>query len=157
MTCERQVYIDVSADTVWRWMADARRLLKLNPFHAAVEYAEPVMQAGVQIPVRHNVCSLYRRLRLARIRVYKKYCIAWGELQAEGVDRFPHSQSFTIVPVDAQHCLVINRLRGVFRLPAALYWFLPLYCRIVPHILDYENRKIVAAVATWTSPRTGHS
>lgn len=145
--CERCVQIDVSADTVWQWMADVRRLLSLKPFHAAVEYAEPVMQAGLQIPVRHNVCGLYRRMRMARIRVYKKYCIAWGEFQAEGIDRFPHSQSFTIVPVDAQRCMVINRLRGKFRLPAAQFWFLPLYRRIVSHILDYENQKIAMAVA----------
>src|SRR5262249_13182738 len=75
-----------------------------------------------------------------------KYFVAWGELQEHGIDRFPHSQSFTVVPLDAQSCLDINRLRGQFRIPGARYWFLPLYSQLAPRILDYENRRIAAAV-----------
>jgi len=139
--------INASADTVWSWMADVRRLLELNIFHAAIEYPEPVLRAGLQVPIRHNICGLYRQTRLARIRAYRKYFVAWGELQEHGIDRFPHSQSFTVVPLDAQSCLVINRLRGQFRIPGARYWFLPLYRQLAPRILDYENRRIAAAVA----------
>src|SRR5262245_3051053 len=47
--CERRLRINASADTVWCWMADVRHLLRLNIFHAAVEYPEPVMQAGLQV------------------------------------------------------------------------------------------------------------
>ena len=145
--CERRMRINASADTVWSWMADVRRLLELNIFHAAIEYPEPVLRAGLQVPIRHNICGLYRQTRLARIRAYRKYFVAWGELQEHGIDRFPHSQSFTVVPLDAQSCLVINRLRGQFRIPGARYWFLPLYRQLAPRILDYENRRIAAAVA----------
>ena len=145
--CERRRHIQAPADTVWNWMADVRRLLRLNIFHAAVDYPEPVMRAGLQIPVRHNILGLYRQTRLARIRAYRKYCVAWGELQEHGIDRFPHSQSFTVIPVDAQSCLVINRLRGQFYIPAARYWFLPLYHQLARRLLDGENRRIAAAVA----------
>ena len=145
--CERRRRINASADTVWDWMADVRRLLGLNIFHAAVEYPEPVMQTGLQVPIRHNICGLYRQTRLAHIRAYRKYFVAWGELQEHGIDRFPHSQSFTVVPLDAQNCLIINRLRGQFRIPGARYWFLPLYSQLAPRILDSENRRIAAAVA----------
>jgi len=146
--CERRRRLNASADAVWRWMADVRRLLRLNIFHTAVEYPEPVMQAGLLVPIRHNICGLYRQTRIARIRAYRKYFVAWGELQEQGTDRFPHSQSFTVVPLDGQSCVVINRLRGQFYIPGARYWFLPLYRQLAPRILDHENRCIAAAVAT---------
>lgn len=121
-------------------------LLRLNIFHAAVEYPEPVMQAGLQVPIRHNIFGLYRQTRLAHIRAYRKYFVAWGELQEHGIDRFPHSQSFTVVPLEAQSCLVLNCLRGQFYIPGARYWFLPLYGQLAPRLLDYENKRIAAAV-----------
>jgi len=146
--CERCLRINASADTVWGWMADARRLLSLNIFHTAVVYPGPVMQAGLRVPIPHHIWGLYRQTRIARIRAYRKYFVAWGELQEHGIDRFPHSQSFTVVPLDAQSCLIVNRLRGQFRIPGARYWFLPLYRQLAPRILDYENRRIAAAVTT---------
>jgi hypothetical protein len=144
--CERSIHIAASAETVWQWMADVRRLLHLNRFHAAVDYSIPVMQAGVRVPIQHNVCGIYRRTRIAHIRVYRPYVVAWGELQAKGFDPFPHSQAFTIVALDAQHCLVRNRLRGKCTLPGARYWLLPFYRRLAPRLLDEENRRIAAAV-----------
>ena len=144
--CERCLQINASADAVWDWMADARRLLSLNIFHVAVTYPEPVMRAGLCVPIRHHIWGLYRQMRLARIRAYRKYFVACGEFQQHGFDLFPHSQSFTVVPLDTQTCLVVNRLRGQFRIPGARYWFLPLYRQLAPRILDYENRRIAAAV-----------
>jgi hypothetical protein len=144
--CERCLQITASADTVWDWMADARRLLSLNIFHVAVAYPEPVMRAGLCVPIMHHIWGPYRQIRIARIRVHRKYFVAWGELQEHGLDRFPHSQSFTVVPLDTQTCLVVNRLRGQFRIPGARYWFLPLYRQLAPRLLDYENRCIAAAV-----------
>ncbi len=111
------------------------------------------MQAGLCVPIPHHIWGLYRQTRLARIRAYRKYFVAWGELQEHGFDRLPHSQSFTVVPLDAQSCLVVNRLRGQFRIPGARYWFLPLYRQLAPRILDYENRRIAAAVTTWRITR----
>jgi hypothetical protein len=145
--CERCLRINASADAVWSWMADVRRLLSLNIFHVAVAYPEPVMQAGLRVPISHHIWGLYRQTRIARIRAYRRYFVAWGELQEHGLDRFPHSQSFTVVPLDAQSCLIINRLRGQLRIPGVRYWFLPLYRQLAPRILDYENRRIAAVVA----------
>ncbi len=146
--CERRLHINASADVVWEWMADVRRVLRLNVFHAAVDYPHPVMQAGLDVPIRHNIFGLYRQVRIAHIRAYRKYFVAWGELQMHGLDRFPHSQSFTVVPIAAQRCLVVNRLRGKLVIPAARYWFLPLYRHLAPRIMDHENRRIATAVAT---------
>jgi hypothetical protein len=155
--CERCRRIDASAETVWQWMADVRHLLRLNIFHAAVDAPTPVMQVGVRVPIQHNVCGVYRRIRMAHIRVYRPYVVAWSELQAKGADPFPHSQMFTIVPLDAQHCLVRNRLRGKFNLLGARYWLLPFYRWLAPCILDHENRRIAAAVAAVEAavPRAG--
>src|SRR5439155_18465014 len=105
--CERCLRIHASADTVWGWMGDARRLLSLNIFHTAVAYPEPMMQAGLRVPIPHHIWGLYRQTRIARIRAYRKYFVAWGELQEHGLDRFPHSQSFTVVPLDEESCLVV--------------------------------------------------
>jgi hypothetical protein len=145
--CERRLRLNASADAVWQWMADVRRLLSLNIFHAAVEYPEPVTRAGLRVPIRHNICWLYRQTRIAYIRAYRPYFVAWGELQEGGIDRFPHSQSFTVVPIDTHSCVIINSLRGKFRIPGVRYWFLPFYRRLAPRLLDHENRRIAAAVA----------
>src|SRR5215470_10450844 len=59
--CERCLHINASADTVWSWMADVRRLLSLNIFHVAVAYPEPVMQAGLRVPIPHHIWGLYRQ------------------------------------------------------------------------------------------------
>jgi ligand-binding SRPBCC domain-containing protein len=152
--CECRLTIKAPADTVWHWMSDVRRLLSLNLFHAAVTYPEPVRQSGLRIPVRHSIFGLYRRTRMARIHTYEKYVVAWGELQEEGIDRFPHSQSFKVVPIDAQTCMIINRLRGKFRLPAGRYWFLPFYRWLAPRLLADENRQIAAAVAAMQAKLT---
>ena len=58
--CERCLRINASADTVWGWMADVRRLLSLNIFHVAVAYPEPVRQAGLRVPIPHHIWGLYR-------------------------------------------------------------------------------------------------
>ena len=95
--CERCRQINASADTVWDWMADARRLLSLNIFHVAVPYPEPVTRAGLCIPIMHHIWGLYRQTRIARIRAYAS--ILWrGENSEHGLDRFPHSQSFCRTP-----------------------------------------------------------
>src|SRR2546422_2606441 len=113
--CERCLQINASADTVWDWMADARRLLSLNIFHVAVSYPEPAMQAGLCIPIMHHIWGLYRQTRIARIRAYRKYFVAWGELQGPGLVRFPHRQSFTAVPLAAQPPLLVNPPRWRLR------------------------------------------
>ena len=146
--CERRLQIEAPAEAVWDWMSDLRRLLSLNPFHVQVDSAQPVNKAGQRVPVRHNVFGLYRRVRIARIRVYRPFHVAWGELQEHGRDWFPHSQSFTVLPVGAHRCTIVNRLRGKFPLPGARYWLLPFYHRLACRILDQENMKLAAHVST---------
>lgn len=65
--CERRLRLNASADIVWQWMADVRRLLRLNIFHTAVECPKPVSKAGLRVPIQHNVCWLYRQTRIAHI------------------------------------------------------------------------------------------
>ena len=146
--CERRLTIEASADAVWDWMADVRHLLQLNWFHTGVEASQPIRQANVVVPVRHNVFGLYRQTRLARIHTYRQYVVGWGELQDGGLDRFPHSQVFTVIPLAAQRCVVVNRLRGKLVIPAARYWFMPVYRCLAPRLMDHENRQIAAAVAS---------
>ena len=78
----------------------------------------------------------------------RPYFLAWGEFAAKEKDRFPHSQSLSVIPVDAQQCRIVNRLRGKFMLPGAPYWLHPMYRFIGPWILDDENAKIAAALST---------
>jgi hypothetical protein len=80
-----------------------------------------------------------------------------GECQASGIDRFPHSQSFTLIPVDTAHCILVNRLRGKFVIPAARYWLMPLYRCIAPRMMDHENRQIAAAIAAMQSKERGNA
>ena len=148
--CERRLQIEAPAEAVWDWMSDLRCLLRLNRFHVYVDCAEPVTEVGQCVPIRHNVYGLYRRLRVARIRVYRRYHVAWGELQEDGKDWFPHSQSFTVLPIDAHRCTVVNRLCGKFLLPGVRYWLLPFYRRFAPRILDQENLSIAAHVVSKT-------
>lgn len=151
--CERRLQIEAPAEAVWDWMADVRRLLSLNPFHVHVDSAWPINKAGQRVPVRLNVFGLYRRVRIARTRVYRPFHVAWGELQERGRDWFPHSQSFTVLPVDGQRCTIVNRLRGKFALPGARYWLLPFYHRLACRILDQENLKLATHVSTTTLVR----
>ena len=154
--CERRLRVEVPIDVVWDWMSDVRRVLSLNIFHAEVDYPEPVIQAGVAVPVRHNIAWLYRQTRLAHIRIYRPYTVAWDEVQAHGIDRFPHRQSLTLESINPQACVIVNRLRGQFRLgiPGGRYWFMPIYRRLAPRVLNHENRQIAAAVGGLSSDRT---
>src|SRR2546428_12279981 len=81
--CERFLQINAAADMVWDWMADARRLLSLNIFHVAVPDPEPVMQAGLCVPIMHHIWGLYRPTRIARIHAYRKDFLASGEISGD--------------------------------------------------------------------------
>jgi hypothetical protein len=148
-THEQLLLINKPADEVWEWMSDARRLLKVNMFHESVDWPEPITSAGVRVPVPHNFFGVYRQKRGAYVNAYRKYHIAFGEhkdKEEKGPDPFPHSQSFTIVPVDAERCIIINRIRGTYVFPGAKYFGERLFRRYMPHILDDDNHVIAAAV-----------
>jgi hypothetical protein len=143
---ERSLLINMPADSAWEWMSDTRRLLGLNIFHRPVDYPETVTEKGIVVPVEHSFFGLFRQKRIARVHTYRRYFVAWGEFAAKGFDLFPHSQSFTVRPVDDYSCIIINRLCGRFALPGTKYWLMPFYRKIIPMILDRENHAIRNAV-----------
>lgn len=148
-THEQLLLVDKPAEDVWEWMSDARNVLKVNMFHESVESAEPITTAGVKVNVPHNFFGVYRQLRQVHITAFRKYYIAFGEHKAPevaGVDPFPHSQSFTIVPVDGKRCIILNRIKGTYVFPGARYFGERLFRRYMPFILGDDNHVIAAAV-----------
>jgi hypothetical protein len=148
-THEQLLLVHKPADEVWEWMSDARRLLKVNMFHESVEWPEPITSAGITVPVPHSFFGLYRQKRAASIHAYRKYHIGFGEYkmaEEHGPDPFPHSQSFTIVPVADTSCIILNRIRGTYVFPGAKYFGERLFRRYMPVILDDDNHVLAAAV-----------
>lgn len=145
-TCERRRLLAMPAECVWTWLQNPQLLLKVNPFHHHLEETGLSFAPGSSVVVQHSFCGLYREPRIVRIRAYRRYHVAWGELAATGHDWFPHSQSFTVQPLSPHHCLLINRLRGQFRLTGVVSWLVPWYRWIGPWILELENRTIAWAV-----------
>ena len=140
--CERQREVRAPAQQVWDWLTVPHNVFGLNYFHHDMNGSHDQLHKGSVIPIQHRFFGLYQQRRFARIRAYRQYFLAWGEFAEAGVDRFPHSQSFTVIPIDHQRCRVVNRLRGKFVFPAAPYWLHPVYRFIGPWILDAENAKI---------------
>jgi hypothetical protein len=130
-------------------MSDARNLLMVNMFHESVLADEPITTAGVKVEVPHNFFGIYRQRREVHITGFRKYHIAFGEHKhpdVDGVDPFPHSQSFTVVPVDEKRCIILNRIRGTYVFPGAKYFGERLFRRYMPFILGDDNAVIAAAV-----------
>ena len=146
--CERQRHITAPAHHVWVWLSVPQHVFDLNVFHRSARFPDTVLRKGSTIFIQHRFLGVYHQERFARIRALRPYFVAWGEFAARGTDRFPHSQSLTVVPIDERRCRVVNRLRGKFLLPAARYWLRPAYRFIGAWILDAENAKIAAACAT---------
>jgi hypothetical protein len=149
LECSVCTHIKVPADEVWEWMSDVRRLLTVNLFHDAVLYDEPVMEAGPRIQVPHSFHGIGKQMRVAHVRDYRKYFIGWGETKAKeekGVDAFPHYQSFEVVPLQDDTCVVVNRLRGVFQWPGAARFGPRAFHRWSPVILQDDNANIAVAV-----------
>jgi hypothetical protein len=148
-THEELTLIAKPADVVWEWMSDARNLLMVNMFHESVLADEPITTAGVKVEVPHNFFGIYRQRREVHITGFRKYHIAFGEHKhpdVDGVDPFPHSQSFTVVPVDEKRCIILNRIRGTYVFPGAKYFGERLFRRYMPFILGDDNAVIAAAV-----------
>lgn len=143
--CEQQRQITAPAQCVWEWLTVPQHLFGLNVFHRSAQFPETGLQKGSTIIIQHSFFGVYKQTRFAHIRALRPYFIAWREFAAEEKDHFPHAQSLTVIPVDAQQCRIVNRLRGKFVLPGAQYWLNPLYHFIGPWILDNENAKIAEA------------
>lgn len=144
--CERQRVLQASIDHVWEWLQEPQHLFAVNLFHRRIHGRGERLRVGSRVVIEHSFGGLVRQRRVARIRAYRRYHIAWGELAETGSDWFPHSQSLTLRPLTATSCILSNRLRGQFRLPGADYWLLPLYRWVGPWIVAAENRTIAQAM-----------
>lgn len=143
--CERRRKITAPAERVWEWLTVPQHLFGLNVFHRRVQFSKTGLQKGSTFSIQHRFFGVYEQTRLAHVRALRPYFVAWGEFATQEKDHFPHGQSLTVIPVDAQQCRIVNRLRGKFLLPGAPYWLHPLYHFIGPWILDNENAKIEQA------------
>ena len=148
--CERLMRLDKPADEVWAWMSQPKNLLAVNLFHAEVDDAETggEFHPGQVITIDHDFFGAYQQLRQAKVRDVQKYFVAFGEYKhpdAPGRDPFPHNQSFRIVPVDDESCIVVNQITGRYVLPdfpgheAVGRW---LFRKYIPVILDDDNQVI---------------
>lgn len=144
--CVRERRIAAPVDLVWRWLLVPRHVFLLNVFHVDAACDAERVHQGLAVGVRHRL-GLATQERVARVTRCEPYRLAWGELREDGkADFFPHSQSLELEPTGPAACRVRNHLRGRIVLPAARWWFVPLYRRLAPRILDAENLALARAV-----------
>lgn len=147
-TCERMLRVDAPADVVWDWMSKPRNLFSVNLFHAEVLSDEAELRAGAVVPIDHDFFGAVQQKRQAKILEVRPYFVHFGEYKTPGSpggrDPFPHNQSFQVVPVDDESCIVVNRVTGRYIFPGAnLFGFGErLFRRYIPVILDDDNQVI---------------
>lgn len=144
-TCERLLRIEAPADEVWKWMVNPKNILGVNIFHAEIDTEKTEVEEGDVITVEHDFFGAFQQTRQAKIREVKPYYLAFGEFKARevpGQDPFPHSQSFQVVPIDDDSCIVVNRISGRYIFPGSSVLGEPLFNRYVPVILDDDNQMI---------------
>jgi ligand-binding SRPBCC domain-containing protein len=148
-TCERMLRVDAPADTVWAWMSDAQNLFAVNMLHGEVVSDGSALEPGKSYLIDHNFLGLYDQRREAKVREVREYFVAFGEykLPSEpGKDPFPHIQSFRVVPVDDESCIIVNHISGRYMFPMAQVFGLGdfLFNRYMPFLLDDDNLVIAA-------------
>lgn len=144
-TCERLLRVNAPADVVWAWMSKPENLFGVNIFHAEVKTDDTELRVGAVIPIDHDFFGAYQQKRQAKIREVRPYFVAFGEYkipEAPGRDPFPHNQSFQVVPVDDESCIVVNRLTGRYVFPGSGFLGERLFRRYMPVILDDDNQLI---------------
>jgi len=150
---ERRRELAAPASTVWTWMSAAPGLplFTVNLFHhAAVLRAPGPLGVGSRVDVEHRFFGR-REARVARIARLCAHAdgggeIGWGEVKADGDDWFPHGQHLEVRALGEGRSLLVNRLRGSFRLPGAGVWLVPWYRHVLPLVLDAENAQVARAV-----------
>lgn len=148
-TCERMLRVEAPADVVWGWMSDPKNLFRVNMLHAEVVTQEGELQVGQTYVIDHNFLGLYDQRREAKVREVRPYFVAFGEYklpEEPGRDAFPHRQSFQVVPVDDESCIIVNRIDGRYIFPGSTTFALGerLFRRYMPVILDDDNQVIAA-------------
>jgi ligand-binding SRPBCC domain-containing protein len=144
-TCERMMRVDAPADVVWDWMSDPRNLFRTNMLHAEVDTDETELRQGAVITIDHDFFGFYQQRRHARITKVDDRFVAFGEYKAPevpGRDPFPHQQSFRVVPLDDDSCIIVNSISGRYVFPGSGLVGEPLFRRYIPAILDDDNQVI---------------
>lgn len=144
-TCERLLRVEAPADVVWAWMAEPRNLFAVNMLHAEVHTDETELREGAVITIDHDFFGAYQQRRQAKIREVRPYFVAFGEHKSPevpGRDPFPHHQSFQLVPIDDESCVIVNRISGRYVFPGADLVGERLFDRYMPAILDDDNQVI---------------
>jgi len=144
-TCERLLRVEASADVVWKWMAQPQNLFAVNMLHAEVQTDETELREGAVVTIDHDFFGAYQQRRQARIREVRPYFVAFGEHKSPevpGRDPFPHNQSFQLVPIDDDSCVIVNRISGRDVFPGADLVGERLFDRYMPAILDDDNQVI---------------
>lgn len=149
MTHTELLRINKSADEVWEWMKDGRNVLSINFFHEYGDWPEPIEKAGMRVDLPHNFWGLHKERRGATVRTYEKYKFAYGDYKLKdtpGVDTFPHSQAFTVVPIDDKSCIVMDEIKGVYVWPVPKFVREWAFRKFMPVILKDDLLVIAAAV-----------
>ena len=144
-TCERLLRVEAPADVVWSWMTQPHNLFAVNMLHAEVHTDETELRKGAVVTIDHDFFGAYQQRREAKIRDVRPYFVAFGEYKSPevpGRDPFPHNQSFQIVPVDDDTCVIVNRITGRYVFPGADLLGERLFDRYMPAILDDDNQVI---------------
>ncbi|HEY8547920.1 MAG TPA: hypothetical protein VIL36_22835 [Acidimicrobiales bacterium] len=144
-TCERLLRVEAPAEKVWAWMSEPKNLFSINIFHAEVHTDETELKAGSVVTIDHDFFGAYQQRRQAKIREVRPYFVAFGEhksTEVPGRDPFPHQQSFQVVPVDDDSCILVNRISGRYVFPGSGVLGERLFRRYMPAILDDDNQMI---------------
>lgn len=144
-TCERLLRVAAPAEVVWGWLSEPRNLFSINMFHAEVHTDEAELKAGSVVTIDHDFFGAYQQRRQAKIREVRPYFVAFGEhktTDAPGRDPFPHQQSFQVVPVDDEACILVNSISGRYVFPGSGVLGERLFRRYMPAILDDDNQMI---------------
>ncbi|MGH9213201.1 MAG: SRPBCC family protein, partial [Acidimicrobiales bacterium] len=144
-SCERMLRVDAPADVVWAWMSQPRNLFSVNMLHAEVLTDEDELRPAALITIDHDFFGFYRQRRQAKIREVRPYFVAFGEHkapEAPGRDPFPHHQSFRVVPLDDDTCILVNSITGRYVFPGSAVLGERLFRRYMPFILDDDNQMV---------------
>jgi hypothetical protein len=144
-SCERLLRVEAPAEVVWGWMSKPRNLFSVNMLHAEVVTDEEDLRPGALITIDHDFFGFYQQRRQAKIREVRPHFVAFGEHKAPeepGRDPFPHNQSFQLVPVDDQSCILVNRISGRYVFPGSDLLGERLFRRYMPAILDDDNQMV---------------
>ena len=112
----RELEVGKSADEVWEWLSNVGNAMTINQFHVGID-CDPAdvknPKVGLDVPIVHEIFGA-RHIRLGKITKFEDYEIAWGERLPDpnAMDRFPHSEGWTVESIGKGRCLVRNRLRG---------------------------------------------